>query len=135
LKSVIAIGYIWPDADSWRHRGFAVRSTSYPGLAKDALNMTIEILYLTSQMQRWINLQVARHLEAQASKLKPAGGQVLLGADGPGGSVGLDRNGMPDCSEAVDETESIDTVRAAAGTRYPDAQMASRAGEKQTVRA
>jgi hypothetical protein len=97
--------------------------------------MTIEILYLTSQMQRWINLQVARHLEAQASKLKPAGGQVLLGADGPGGSVGLDRNGMPDCSEAVDETESIDTVRAAAGARYPDAQMASRAGEKQTVRA
>ena len=28
--------------------------------------MTIEILYLTTQIQRWLNLRVARHLEAQA---------------------------------------------------------------------
>lgn len=31
--------------------------------------MTIEILYLTAQLQRWINRQVARHLAAQADKL------------------------------------------------------------------
>ena len=38
--------------------------------------MTIEFLYLTTQMQRWLNLRVARHLEAQAAKLKPAKGLV-----------------------------------------------------------
>jgi hypothetical protein len=31
--------------------------------------MTIEILHLTAQIQRWLNLQVARHLAAQAAKL------------------------------------------------------------------
>jgi hypothetical protein len=31
--------------------------------------MTIEILYLTHQLQRWINRQVARHLAAQAARL------------------------------------------------------------------
>ena len=31
--------------------------------------MTIEILYLTTQIQRWINERVARHLAAQAAKL------------------------------------------------------------------
>jgi hypothetical protein len=31
--------------------------------------MTIEILYLTAQIQRWLNAHVARHLEAQASRL------------------------------------------------------------------
>jgi hypothetical protein len=31
--------------------------------------MTIEILYLTAQIQRWLNARVARHLEAQASRL------------------------------------------------------------------
>ena len=30
--------------------------------------MTIEIFYLTAQIHRWLNQQVARHLEAQASK-------------------------------------------------------------------
>ncbi len=35
--------------------------------------MTLEIFYLTAQMQRWLNFQVARHLEAQAAKLKPEG--------------------------------------------------------------
>jgi hypothetical protein len=30
--------------------------------------MTIEIFYLTAQIQHWLNLRVARHLEAQASK-------------------------------------------------------------------
>jgi hypothetical protein len=31
--------------------------------------MTIEILYLTTQIQRWINARVARHLARQAAKL------------------------------------------------------------------
>jgi hypothetical protein len=31
--------------------------------------MTIEIFYLTAQLQRWLNVRVARHLEAQASRL------------------------------------------------------------------
>ena len=30
--------------------------------------MTIEIFYLTAQLQRWLNEQVARHLAAQAAK-------------------------------------------------------------------
>jgi hypothetical protein len=97
--------------------------------------MTIEILYLTTQMQRWINLRVARHLEAQAAKLKPAKGRVLLGADGPGGSVRLDRNGLPDGSGLADETDSIDTTHAADGANYPAAQMVLRDSEKQTVHA
>ena len=84
--------------------------------------MTIEILYLTTQMQRWLNLQVARHLEAQAARLNPSEGTVMtsypmalkqLGADGPGGSVGLDRTGMPE-GYLVDETESLETIHATA---------------------
>lgn len=97
--------------------------------------MTIEILYLTTQMQRWINLQVARHLEAQAAKLKPAKGRVLLGADGPGGSLRLDRNGLPDGSGLADQTDGIDTIQAADSADYPVAQLASRKCEKQTVHA
>jgi hypothetical protein len=30
--------------------------------------MTIEIFYLTSQIQSWLNQRVAHHLEAQAAK-------------------------------------------------------------------
>jgi hypothetical protein len=30
--------------------------------------MTSEILYLAAQFQRWVNQQVARHLEAEAAK-------------------------------------------------------------------
>ena len=88
--------------------------------------MTIEIFYLTAQMQRWLNFKVARHLEAQAAK---------LGADGPGGSVGLDRSGMPDGCYLVDETGSIDTIHAAACARQSAAQMAAQGSEKQAVRA
>jgi hypothetical protein len=88
--------------------------------------MTIEIFYLTAQMQRWLNFQVARHLEAQAAK---------LGADGPGGSVGLDRSGMPDGCYLVDETGSVDTVHAAACAHQSGAQMAAQGSEKQAVRA
>ena len=31
--------------------------------------MTIEIFYLTAQIQHWLNVRVARHLAAQAAKL------------------------------------------------------------------
>jgi hypothetical protein len=31
--------------------------------------MAMEIFYLTAQIQNWLNIRVARHLEAQASKL------------------------------------------------------------------
>ena len=31
--------------------------------------MTIQILYLTAQIQRWLNMRVARHLAAQAERL------------------------------------------------------------------
>jgi hypothetical protein len=93
--------------------------------------MTIEILYLTTQMQRWINLRVARHLEAQASRLKPLKGSVVLGAEGPGGAVRLDLNGMP---AGVDETESFD-ISGGAGGAYPAPQLTLRDSEKQTVHA
>jgi len=42
--------------------------TGNRGLEED-LAMTIEIIYLTAQIQRWINLRVARHLAATAEKL------------------------------------------------------------------
>jgi hypothetical protein len=31
--------------------------------------MTIELFYLTARLHHWLNLRVARHLEAQAAKL------------------------------------------------------------------
>ena len=31
--------------------------------------MTIEIFYLTAQIHRWLNVHIARHLEAQAARL------------------------------------------------------------------
>jgi hypothetical protein len=104
--------------------------------------MTIEIFYLTAQMQRWLNFQVARHLEAQAARLKPEGTVLTtyptgeLGADGPGGCVGLDRMGMPDGCYLVDEAESIDTMPAAAAcARQSAARLATCDSEKQAVRA
>ena len=33
--------------------------------------MTFEIIYLTAQIQLWLNRQVARHLAAQAERLEP----------------------------------------------------------------
>ncbi|WP_283818005.1 hypothetical protein [Bradyrhizobium jicamae] len=30
--------------------------------------MTIELIHLTTQIQQWLNLRVARHLAAQAAK-------------------------------------------------------------------
>jgi hypothetical protein len=34
--------------------------------------MTIEIIHITAQLQRWLNQRVARHLAAQAERLEPA---------------------------------------------------------------
>ena len=39
------------------------------GLELRTTAMTIEIFYLTAQIQRWINARVARHLAAQAERL------------------------------------------------------------------
>ena len=70
-----------------------------------------------------------------ASSPADRAGKVLLGADGPGGSVRLDRNGLPDGSGLADETDVIDTVDAADSANYPAARLALRDDEKQTVRA
>ena len=42
-----------------------------PGDLKRTTPMTIEIIHLTAQIQRWLNQQVARHLAAQAERLEP----------------------------------------------------------------
>jgi len=39
-----------------------------PGVKRTSA-MTVEILYLTAQLQRWLNERIARHLAAQAAKL------------------------------------------------------------------
>jgi hypothetical protein len=41
-----------------------------PGNQEDYA-MTIEIIHITTQIQRWLNQQVARHLAAQAERLEP----------------------------------------------------------------
>jgi hypothetical protein len=33
--------------------------------------MTTQIIYLTTQIQHWLNQRVARHLAAQAERLEP----------------------------------------------------------------
>ena len=35
--------------------------------------MKIQKLFLNSQFERWLNMQVARHLEAQAATFRPLG--------------------------------------------------------------
>ncbi len=34
--------------------------------------MTTHLIHLTTQLQRWLNQRVARHLAAQAERLEPA---------------------------------------------------------------
>jgi hypothetical protein len=60
--------YITSDAIAEASPWLVGRSTASPGLAED-FAMTIEIFYLTAQIQRWLNRRVARHLAAQAAKL------------------------------------------------------------------
>ena len=52
----------------WRPVGLPAGRPSAPGLEEDTA-MAIEIFYLTTQIQRWINERVARHLAAQTAKL------------------------------------------------------------------
>jgi hypothetical protein len=40
-----------------------------PELLQRTTAMTIEIFYLTAQIHRWLNVRIARHLEAQAARL------------------------------------------------------------------
>ena len=39
--------------------------------------MTLEILNLTTQIQRWLNARVAEYLAAQAERLPPLRGKLL----------------------------------------------------------
>jgi hypothetical protein len=67
LKSVSKIPYIASDADVEASAWLAALAASW-AMQEDFV-MTIEILYLTAQIQRWINMRVARHLAAQAERL------------------------------------------------------------------
>ena len=49
-------------------RHLARRMTARQDLEEDYA-MTIELFYLTAQIQRWLNQRVARHLAAQAERL------------------------------------------------------------------
>jgi hypothetical protein len=60
--------YIKHVANIRRPVGLPAGRPSAPGLEEDT-TMAIEIFYLTTQIQRWINERVARHLAAQAAKL------------------------------------------------------------------
>jgi hypothetical protein len=81
--------------------------------------MTIEMLYLTTQFQNWLDLQVARHLQAQAAKLKPASPE----------GIGMSGVGRP-CDES-DGFEAIDN--AAGGAACSHEASAAPHSEKQTV--
>ena len=67
MKSVSKIPYIARDADVEASAWLAALAAGW-AMQEDFV-MTIEILYLTAQIQRWINMRVARHLAAQAERL------------------------------------------------------------------
>ena len=56
------------DPRSRRHLG-ALATRPRTGVFSEDFAMTVEIFYLTAQLQRWLNMRVARHLAAQAEKL------------------------------------------------------------------
>jgi hypothetical protein len=80
--------------------------------------MTIEIFDLTAQIHRWLDHQVARHLETQAARFRPTEGAVMpsapmalrkLGADESGvPAADLGRMGMSGCYASADEAAGID---------------------------
>ena len=91
--------------------------------------MAIEIFYLTEQVHRWLNAQVARHLATQAEKLMTAHriAPRTLGADEAksiASNHGAEMAGIA-CAMPRD---------AAAGSRCPAAQMGMLDSEKRTVR-
>jgi len=67
LKSVSEIPYIADDAKVGRQPEQAASAASQA--MHEDFAMTIEIMYLTAQIQRWLNARVARHLAAQAERL------------------------------------------------------------------
>ncbi len=92
--------------------------------------MAIEIFYLTEQVHRWLNAQVARHLATQAEKLMTAHriAPRALGAD-EAESIAPDHGAeMAGIARAMPRD-------AAAGSRCPAAQMGMLDNEKRTVRA
>ena len=87
--------------------------------------MTMEVFYLTAQLNRWLNARVARHLEVQAARFDPTRGAI--GRAGPMAltargierpeisAAGADRKATPDCIRdiAAGERHSTQpTVRA-----------------------
>jgi hypothetical protein len=67
LKTVSKIPYIANDADVEAPTWLAAPAASQA--MQEDFAMTTEILYLTAQIQRWLNMRVARHLAAQAERL------------------------------------------------------------------
>ena len=68
MKSVSGILYISSDAAV---EAYLARRTEKPWAwdLQRTYTMTIEIIHLTAQIQRWLNMRVARHLAAQAERL------------------------------------------------------------------
>jgi hypothetical protein len=106
--------------------------------------MTIELFYVTSQLQRWLNLQIARHLEAQAARLgtsdeaTPAGSGPMalraLGADGAAVSAArVGRMGLSGCYGGADEAAGLGEDEA--DLHSPGAQVTMTDREKHTVSA
>ena len=93
-------------------------------------DMAIEIFYLTEQVHRWLNAQVARHLATQAEKLMTAHriAPRTLGAD-EAKSITSNRSGGEMAGTACAMPRD-----AAAGSRCPAAQMGMLDSEKRTVR-
>ena len=93
-------------------------------------DMAIEIFYLTEQVHRWLNAQVARHLATQAEKLMTAHriAPRTLGAD-EAKSITSNRSGGEMAGIACAMPRD-----AAAGSRCPAAQMGMLDSEKRTVR-
>jgi hypothetical protein len=61
------VSYIRFDAITAASPWLAIRARVF----KRTKAMTTEIIHLTTQIQRWLNLQVARHLAAQAERFEP----------------------------------------------------------------
>jgi hypothetical protein len=91
--------------------------------------MAIEILYLTEQVRRWLNAQVARHLATQTEKLMRAR-RIAPRA------LGADEEGIaPNHGAEMAGIAPAMPRDAAAGSRCPAAQTGMLDSEKRTVRA
>jgi hypothetical protein len=106
--------------------------------------MTIELFYMTSQLQQWLNARIARHLAEQAERLGPAvgaepgvSGRVAfrrLGGDGAAvSSAEVGRMGLSGCYGGADEVAGADDTEA--DLRCPAAQVTMADRERHTVSA